>query len=60
MMFFFFCSYLSLVFFCIKSPYIPQPLRSSIGTLSQSLGSVDVQDADRERTHHKLVMNETT
>lgn len=37
------------MFFCIKSPNIPEPLSSSIGTLSQSFGSVDVQDAEGEK-----------
>lgn len=53
-----FLIYLSLVFFGIEPLHLPQPFCSSIGTFPESFGCVDVQDADRARTHDKLVVNE--
>lgn len=41
--------YLSFVLFDIQLVQVPQPLCSSIGILSQALGSVDVQDTNRRR-----------
>lgn len=40
--------YLSFVLFGIQLVQVPQPLCSSIGVLSQPLGSVDVQDTNRK------------
>lgn len=55
--------YLSFVLFGIQLVQVPQPLCSSIGVLSQPLGSVDVQDAgrkkrwSREKQREKRVVN---